>query len=207
MPRLPAFLAVAIVLVVTPGPDMVLVTRYAVTHGRRVAIAAAFGVITGITVHAGAAAVGLSAIIASSAAVFTVLKFAGAVYLVAVGIRALYDAHRGGEAADEGSEVGRTSAGQAFRQGFVCNALNPKVALFFLTFIPQFIDPAGAVLPQILLLATLFQALGVVWLVAYALAVARLAGMFRRRRVRRALQTVTGTVLVALGVRLAVAER
>ena len=205
MPRLPAFLAVAIVLVVTPGPDMVLVARYAVLNGRRTAIAAAFGVIAGITVHAAAAAVGLSAIIASSATVFTVLKIAGAVYLVGIGLRALYEARRSGDAPDEAlREPAR--AGQAFRQGFICNALNPKVALFFLTFIPQFIDRDGAVLPQIVLLAVLFQALGIVWLVAYAVMVARLAGMFRRARVRRTLQAVSGTVLVALGARLAVAE-
>ena len=193
------FLAVAAVVVVTPGVDMALVTRNALAHGRRAALATAFGINVGIVFWSLAAAVGLAAVVAASAEAFTAVKLAGAAYLVYLGVQALRDA---GASAD----VAVRAQMGPFRQGLVSNLLNPKIAVFFTSLLPQFVD-AGAGAPSLLALGALFNVLGVVWLVAYGLAVARGRDVLGRPRVRRTVDRVTGTVLVALGLRLGAESR
>lgn len=189
-----AFLAVAGVVVVTPGVDMALVTRNALRHGRRAALATAAGVNVGIALWTLAAALGLAAVVAASAAVFAVLKLAGAAYLVYLGSKAIL--RRGAV------EPVRPSATGPLRQGLVSNVLNPKIAVFFTSLLPQF----GSSLGQLLLLGALFNLLGVVWLTVFALAAARGRSVLAQPRVRAALDWISGIVLVGLGVRLA-AER
>src|SRR3954454_16794021 len=190
-----AFLGVAAVIVVTPGVDMALVTRNALRHGRRAALSTAAGVNAGIALWTPAAALGVSAVVAASAAAFAVLKLAGAAYLVYLGCRAIV--RRGAV-----EPVRRATVGP-FRQGLVSNLLNPKIAVFFTSLLPQF----GSSLGQLLLLGALFNLLGVVWLTVFALAAARGRRVLARPRVRAALDSVSGIVLVALGVRLATERR
>src|ERR687896_109744 len=145
-----AFAAVAAVIVVVPGPDMALVLRNGVSYGRHAAVATALGISTGLLVWALAAALGIAALLHASAPAFTLLKLAGAAYLVWLGLRALGAAWRG---------TGEDSAGQGwsrrraspFRQGLLSNLLNPKIALVFTTLIPQFVDPHAPAVPQTLL--------------------------------------------------------
>jgi len=188
------FLVVAVIVVVTPGVDMALVTKNALLHGRRAALATAFGVNVGIALWTLAAALGVAAVVRASAEAFDVVKFAGALYLVYLGVQALRRRERMAVARQRVSP---------FRQGLISNALNPKIAVFFTSLLPQF----GHSLPALLLLGALFNAIGIVWLTVYALAAARGRAALRRPRVRAALDYVSGVVLVGLGVRLAFERR
>jgi len=188
----------AVVIVVTPGVDMALVTKNALLHGRRAALASALGINVGIALWTIAAAVGLAALVRASAEAFAVVKVAGSAYLIYLGIQALRHAgHRTGEAKPA------LTTRAAFRQGLVSNALNPKIAVFFTSLLPQF----GSTLPQLLALGALFNLFGLVWLSAYALAAARAGDTLRRPRVRAVLDYLSGVVLVGLGVRLALEKR
>ena len=196
-----AFAAVVALIVVVPGPDMALVLGNGLARGRRAALETALGVNAGLLVWAVAAAFGVAALVHASEPAFLALKVAGGAYLVWLGAQALAAAWRGDEHA--AIAPGRLHA-SPFAQGLLSNLLNPKIALVFTTLIPQFVDPAHPAVPQTLLLAGIFVSMGLVWLTGYALLVARAGALLRRRAVRRAVNGVTGAVLAALGVRVAV---
>ncbi len=200
-----AFVGVVAVIVVVPGPDMALVLQNGLARGRRAAVETALGINAGLVVWAVAAALGVAALLHASAPAFTALKLAGAAYLVWLGVRALVAAWRGTGGDPQVRSRGLT--GSPFTQGLLSNLLNPKIALVFTTLIPQFVDPAAPAAAQTLLLAAIFICMGLLWLTSYALLVARAGALLRRPAVRRALNAVTGTVLVALGVRLALERR
>ena len=202
-----AFVGVVAVVVVVPGPDMALVLRNGLAHGRRAAVEAALGINAGLLMWALAAALGIAALLSASAPAFTALKIAGAAYLVVLGLRALVDAWRGTPVVEAAGPSDTRRRSSPFRQGMVTNLLNPKIALVFTTLIPQFVDPDGPAAAQTVLLATIFIAMGLVWLVSYALLVARVGAVLRRPAIRRFLNAVTGVVLTALGVRLALDRR
>jgi threonine/homoserine/homoserine lactone efflux protein len=195
-----AFAAVAALIVVVPGPDMALVLRNGVTYGRRAAVATALGINAGLLVWAVAAALGIAALLHASGTAFTLLKLAGAAYLVWLGMRALVDAWRGTTPSRESAPRRTTSP---FRQGLLSNVFNPKIALVYTTLIPQFVDRGGSEIAQTFLLAGVFIAMGLVWLIGYALLVAQAGALLRRSSVRRAVNAVAGTMLTALGIRLA----
>jgi len=191
------FLAISAIVAVTPGVDMALVTKNALLHGRDAARATALGVNLGIFIWTVAAALGLAAVIAASVVAFTAIKVVGAVYLVYLGLRALLDRR---------APAVVPARGSAFRQGLTSNLLNPKIAVFFTSLLPQFVDAEHAQPQELLLLGVLFNCLGVIWLLTYAELAARGRNMLVRPRVKRALDRLTGVTLIALGVRLA-AER
>ena len=191
--HLAPFLAVSAIVVITPGVDMALVTKNALLHGRSAARATALGVNLGIFLWTLAAALGLAAVIAASAAAFTAIKLLGALYLVYLGVRALLGSHEQATVARRGS---------AFRQGLASNLLNPKIAVFFTSLLPQFVDAAAQPL-DLLLLGVLFNCMGVAWLLVYAELASRGRDVLRRPRVKRALDRISGVALVGLGVRLA----
>ncbi len=204
--HLVAFLGVAVVIVVTPGVDMALVTKNALLHGRRAALATALGINAGIGVWTVAAALGLAALVHASATAFAVVKLAGAAYLVYLGLQALRASRRRDHHLAPVSA--RTlGSGHAFRQGLVSNLLNPKIAVLFSSLLPQFVGDASSPLAALLALGGLFNVLGIVWLTSYALAVSRGRAVLQRPRVRAALDAASGVVLVALGVRLAFERR
>jgi RhtB (resistance to homoserine/threonine) family protein len=201
-----AFVSVVALIVVLPGPDMALVLQNGLSGGRRAALETAVGINAGLLVWAVAAALGIAALLRASGPAFTLLKLAGAAYLVWLGLRAVATAWRG-RAHTSAGHLARRRRPSPFRQGLLSNLLNPKIALVFTTLIPQFVDPGDPALPQTLLLAAIFIAMGLVWLTSYALFVARIGALLRRSAVQRFLNAVTGTVLTALGVRLALTER
>ena len=200
-----AFAAVAALIVVVPGPDMALVLRNGVAYGRRAAVATALGINAGLLVWALAAALGIAALLHASGTAFTILKLAGAVYLVWLGVRALVEAWLG--AGDDSSTSRPRRKTSPFRQGLLSNLFNPKIALVYTTLIPQFVDGGGSEVAQTFLLAGVFIAMGLVWLTGYALLVAKVGARLRRPSVRRLVNAVAGTMLTALGVRLALERR
>jgi threonine/homoserine/homoserine lactone efflux protein len=192
-----AFAGVALVLSVTPGPDMALVLRNSLRGGRPAAFRTILGVGVGLLGWAAATALGVAAVLAASSTVFTVLKIVGGAYLVLLGIQTLLALRRG-----EPRAVAATGpTGSPFRQGLVTNLLNPKLAVFFTTLLPQFISEGDPVFAKSMLLAGVFVAIGMTWLVVYAYAVGTVA---RSPRFRRVVEAVSGAVLVALGARLAI---
>ena len=200
-PRTYAFMGVAALLIVLPGADMALVTKNVLALGRRGAMLTILGICAGCVIHATASALGLSAIIATSAMAFNVVKTLGAAYLVWIGIQSIRDARRPAAAASA-KPASRSGLGP-FLQGFLTNILNPKVAVFYLTFLPQFISPGESVLRRSLLLASLHIVMGFVWLTAYSWFVDRIGAVLSRPRVKMWLEGITGGVLIALGARLA----
>ena len=199
-----AFIGVVAVIVVLPGPDMALVLQNGLARGRRAAVETALGINAGLLVWAVAAALGIAALLHASAPAFTALKLAGAAYLVWLGLRALQEAWRG---TPETSTERPRRKSSPFRQGLLSNLLNPKIALVFTTLIPQFVDAGSPAVAQTLLFAAIFIAMGLVWLTSYALLVAKVGAILKRSGVRRVLNAVTGTVLTALGLRLAFERR
>nr|WP_275585359.1 LysE family translocator [Blastococcus saxobsidens] len=204
------FLAVVVVLTLAPGPDMALVLRNGVRGGVRAAWWTGLGCCAGIAVYAAASAVGLAAILAASATAFMVVKFVGAAYLVYLGVTTLWHARTQPEVptastASTPTPAPVTGRRPAFRQGLVSNLLNPKIALIFLTLIPQFVSP-GEPASTTGVLAAVFLALAVLWWRLFSLAVGSLGRVLSRPRVRIAVERVTGAVLIGLGVRVALAD-
>jgi threonine/homoserine/homoserine lactone efflux protein len=199
------FLLAATALAIVPGPAVAYIVTQSIDQGRRAGLVSALGVASGGLVHVAAATVGVSALIASSATAFTVVKLVGAAYLIAVGIRRILS----GEGEETERRAVRAPLPRIYRQGVIVNVLNPKTALFFLAFLPQFVDPdRGAVWPQVALLGVLFVSVAVLSDMTYALVSDAIAGRIRHTgtgaRVRRWL---TGGVFVALGITAAAARR
>jgi RhtB (resistance to homoserine/threonine) family protein len=205
--RFLAFVGVAALLTVTPGADMALVTKHALGGGRRAAFLATLGITVGTLLWAAASGLGLAALLNASATAFTALKLAGAAYLILIGVQTVWQSRGGAAGTAAATANRRLGDGRAFRQGLLTNLLNPKVGVFYTSFLPQFIEPGDPVFVRSLLLALVHLTIGVAWLTVYAAAVTRAGDVLRRPRVKRTLDRVTGAVLVGLGVRLAVEER
>ncbi len=202
---LPAFIGVAVLIILTPGPDMALMTRNALAYGRRAALFTGLGITVGLLVWTAASVIGIVAVLAASAVAFTVVKLAGAVYLVYLGVRTLLSLRE--PHAEEAPEADARAMGSPFRQGLLTNLLNPKIAVLFTSLIPQFVEPGPSTTLQSLVLATIFVSLGLVWLTTYALIATAAADRLRGPAFRRALSAVTGIVMVRLGLRLATEAR
>jgi threonine/homoserine/homoserine lactone efflux protein len=205
------FLGGSILITIVPGPDMALVFRQVLLGGTRLAQRTIFGNLSGLVVHAVALAAGLSALLAASAEAYTVVKLAGAVYLVYLGVQTLRASRHTAEdtAAEDRAMTGRPipSMRAAYVQGLVSTVLNPKPALLFLTYLPQFVDESRAVLPQIAFLAGVHILVGLIWMTFYAHLVHRAQRTLRRPDVRRWLERATGVVLIGLGLRVALERR
>ena len=184
-------------LLVIPGPAVLYIVTRSIHQGRAAGLVSVLGVATGSLVHVAAAALGLSALLMSSAVAFEAVKLLGAAYLIWLGIRTLRG--RAEDDLTEGTEAAKLS--RAYTQGVVVNVLNPKTALFFLAFLPQFVDPdAGRPAPQMLVLGALFVTLGVLSDGTYALVASRLGGWLRtRRRFARNRRVVSGGMYITLG--------
>ena len=201
-PSLLAFVGIAALLTVLPGVDMALVAKVTLQDGKRAAFFTSLGISSGLPVHAVASALGLSVVLSTSAEAFAAVKVAGAVYLAYLGVQTWRHA---GRAIVASAAVRARTARGAYAQGFLNNVLNPKVALFYVTFLPQFMNPGDNVLAKSLLLAGIHVGLGLAWLTTYAYAIERLAALLQGAR--RWLERLTGAILVGLAVRLAFERR
>jgi RhtB (resistance to homoserine/threonine) family protein len=203
--RYAGFVALSALLIVTPGPDTALIIRNALSAGPRASTRTAVGVAVGTLVWATAATLGVGAILERSFTAFTVLKLVGAAYLCYLGVRSLLSS--GPEKSDDAPEQQRSLRDRdAFRQGLLSNLLNPKTGAFYVTVMPQFLNPGDTRLRVILMVAA-FELILLIWLITYGHVVSRIGSSGPGLRVRRALTRVTGVVLIGLGARLAFERR
>jgi len=202
------FISAGLLLNITPGPDMGLIIARSARHGAHAGAMAALGITAGCFVHITAAAFGVSAILMASALAFSLLKWAGAAYLVYLGLRMLWSSFGPRHCEPAAALDDRGDLPGIFFQGFLTNTLNPKVALFFLAFVPQFIRAdASSKVSTFILLGLLFNANSTVWNLLVAWTAGRMAASSHFRRVRIWLDRTIGALLIALGARLALADR
>lgn len=199
-PRLLAYLGVAVVLIVTPGPDTALTVRNALTGGRRFAVETAVGVACGQLIWGAAAAGGIAAVLAASAVAFSVLKLAGGLFLILLGLRTLLGALRGQP--PQATARPHPARRSAYLQGALNNLLNPKAAVIFITVFPAFVRPGDPPL-RLLFMVVAFAGMTLLWLSLYAVVLGALRRQFGPR-LKRWLDGVAGSVMIGLGVRLAV---
>ncbi len=204
-PTLTVFLAAAAALALTPGPDMLYVASRSLGQGRAAGVLSAFGVITGTFIHLGAAAVGLSELFRYSPVAFDVVRYAGAVFLLYLAWRVL----RGGD--DLSAVTGRAPAGRGrvFLEGAATNVLNPNVALFYISFLPQFVDPGrGSVALQIIILGSFLNMAGLAVKLTVAMTAGGLGDWLRRNpRIARLQRWATASILAGLALRIALPDR
>ena len=205
-----AFLGISLVVIMTPGPDTALTIRNTLVGGARGGVFTAIGVSAGQLIWALAASAGVVGVLVASAPVFEILRYAGAAYLIWIGVQTLASAFRPAPVAPSASSRGgrrRLGAVGAFRQGIINDLANPKMAAFFASLFPQFVPAESASFGALMLLGTVFSAMTLAWLVAYAFAVAKAGDVLRRSAIRRGIEGITGAVLIAFGLRLASEHR
>jgi threonine/homoserine/homoserine lactone efflux protein len=209
MEALIAFIGVAALTIMTPGPDTALTVRNALLGGRACGISTALGVSLGLAVWTVTASAGIAALLVASEPAFMAVKLAGAAYLVFLGGQSLWHAVRGGGAAhtSDGRAPRGLTPSTALRQGIVNDLGNPKIAVFFTTLLPQFAPSHGPAFATLLAFGLVFCVMTFVWLVLYSVVVARAGDALRRPRIRRALDAIMGAALVAFGVRVAAERR
>jgi threonine/homoserine/homoserine lactone efflux protein len=201
-----AFLGVSAIVIMTPGPDTAVTVRNTLLGGRFAGILTALGISTGQAIWALATSFGAVALLVASEVLFQAVKYAGAAYLVWLGGNALMAAWRGtGDGSVAGVQVraARLRPGRAFLQGLISDLGNPKMAVFFASLLPQFATPGEGLFAALMRLGLVFSLMTFVWLVAYAFVIAKAGEVLRRPVIRRWLEAVTGTLLVALGLRIA----
>jgi RhtB (resistance to homoserine/threonine) family protein len=200
------FLGISILLILIPGPDTAVVTKNALVGGRRAGVCAACGVSLGLTIWTVAAALGIAALLRASAVAFLVLKLVGAVYLVWIGLQMLRARDFLSAATAAGGQR-RNGGARALRQGLLSDLGNPKIAVFFTSFLPQFIHGSGSAFAALLTLGGIFAALTLLWLTGYGVAVGHASALLRRPVVRKTLDRFTGVVLIGFGISLAFERR
>ncbi|NJK47093.1 LysE family translocator [Candidatus Gracilibacteria bacterium] len=203
--NLTLFLVAAIVLVVTPGPDTLYVIARSIGQGRKAGIISALGISVGLVAHISAAAIGLSALLMTSALAYSIVKYVGAAYLVYLGLRTILSRN----AHNLVNALRKTNLKTVFWQGILSSTLNPKLALFFLAFLPQFVNPdRGAIALQIIALGIMFIIMAILWLLFVALLTSSAGEWLRKNASFAKFQRwFTGTIFIGLGVRLALSDQ
>ncbi len=204
---LPLFVASCLLLNLTPGQDTMYIIGRSLAQGRKAGVLSMMGIMTGVLVHTLLAAFGLSAVLATSARAFAVVKYAGAFYLIWIGIGYIRNPTPGADSLEMAPE-GNLRPGTIFRQGVLTNVLNPKVSLFFLSFLPQFIDPGvHFVFIPFLLLGMIFFTTGSLWCLVLVYGATWLTGRLKRRAsLGGILKKATGVMFVGLGIKLAISR-
>ena len=199
------YVGIVVAIVLLPGPDTAVVTKNALIHGREAALGSAIGANVGVSVWTLATALGVAAILRSSATVYDALKLVGAMYLVWIGARTLWDSRKGrGEGGGIAAPRRAIDGRGGFMQGLFSDLANPKVGIFFTSLLPQFVSPHGPALVEMLMLGGIYIVISLVWMCGYALLAVRLAHLLSRPRVKAGIDRFSGFVLVGVGIRLAI---
>ncbi|WP_018391851.1 LysE family translocator [Bacillus sp. 37MA] len=198
------FVLMCIFLIILPGPDTAIATKNTVTVGRIGGLKTALGNCCALLIHTSAAVLGLSAIIVKSALLFSVFKYVGAVYLIYLGVKTLWSMKKKEEAAsiamNTKSQFVNTSC---FKQGFLTNILNPKVAVFFLTFLPQFVDSGSNTFLPFLIMGITYTVLTAVWFLLYIYLINQISVFMKKPKTQNIIEGITGTILIGFGIKLA----
>lgn len=198
------FIITAILIIIMPGPGFALVTKNTISHGREGGIKTVLGTLSGMMIHTVMATLGLSAILMKSAMLFTVIKYAGAIYLIFLAVKSIKSALSKKEniSVTMDVKVKVTGTVKSFRQGFITAILNPKTTVFFLSFLPQFIVSNQSHFFQFLLFGLTFTVLAGMWYLLYIVLIRQLRTFLRKESVNRTIEGVMGAVLLAFGIRL-----
>lgn len=198
------FLLLSIFLIVLPGPDTAVVTKNTISVGKIGGLKTALGVCCALFLHTAAASLGLSAVIMQSALLFSALKYIGAVYLTYFGVKALYSVLKHGEAAGMETDVNSKEQQPAcFRQGFLTDFLNPKVAAFFLTFLPQFVAPGAHAFAPFLMMGAAYTVMTAAWFLFYISFIHYISEFMKRPKTKKWIEGITGAVMIGFGIQLA----
>ncbi|MEK4495462.1 LysE family translocator [Ureibacillus sp. FSL W8-0352] len=196
------FVVMCMLLIILPGPDFAVVTKNTLTLGKAGGLKTAAGTCCALLIHTTFAILGLSAIIVKSALLFSIIKYIGAIYLIYIGIKALLSLRKSETTESEINNVHRFSNGSCFKQGFFTNILNPKVALFFLTFFPQFVDSGSTFIP-FLIMGITYAILTAIWFILYVYLIHQISAFMKNIRTQKVIEGVTGAILIGFGLKLA----
>lgn len=195
------YIVLCILLIILPGPDTAIVTKNTLVISRRAGFETMFGTLTALMIHTSFAIIGLSAIIVQSSKLFTIIKFVGAIYLIYLGVKTFIAMTK--RKAPTAIEVATPSKSSSYFQGFFTNLLNPKVAVFFLTFLPQFVaNPNDPLLP-FLILGITYTVLTFIWFIFYIALLSQVRAFMNKPTTQKWMEGITGTVLVGFGIQLA----
>ena len=207
MVNVSVFLLMCVLLIILPGPDTAIATKNTLTASKKGGIQTILGSCCGLLIHTFAAVIGLSAIIVKSAYVFAVLKYVGAVYLCYLGVKTLWTLKTIGSlppVLQDETQVDHKYAHQScFKQGFLTNIMNPKVAVFFLTFLPQFVDISSATFVPFLFMGLIYTAITALWFVFYVYLLDRISAFMKKPTTKTVIEGLTGTILIGFGIKLA----
>ncbi|MER1956896.1 MAG: LysE family translocator [Solibacillus sp.] len=202
MTSIPLFIIACVLLIILPGPDTAIVTKNTVVGGRKGGMKTMLGSCVGLSIHTIAAVAGLSAIIVKSALAFTVLKYVGAAYLCYLGVRTLMNMRA--KKTEVNEEVLVEAKGSSyFKQGFITNITNPKVAVFFLTFLPQFLAPGADAFWSFLVMGIIYTVLTFAWFFFYVVLLDKVRNFMKRPSTQASIEAITGVVLIGFGIKLA----
>jgi RhtB (resistance to homoserine/threonine) family protein len=198
------FVLMCIFLIILPGPDTAIATKNTLAVGRSGGLKTALGTCCALLIHTSAAVLGLSAIIVKSALLFSVFKYVGAVYLIYLGVKTLWSLKKREEAASVEMNTDKQFVNTScFKQGFLTNILNPKVAVFFLTFLPQFVDPGSNTFIPFLIMGITYTVLTSVWFLLYVYLINQISAFMKRPKAQNMIEGITGTILIGFGIKLA----
>ncbi|MFD1356948.1 LysE family translocator [Fictibacillus halophilus] len=198
------FVLMCIFLIILPGPDTAIATKNTLTVGKSGGLKTALGTCCALLIHTSAAVLGLSAIIVKSALLFSVFKYVGAVYLIYLGVKTLWFLKKREEAASVEMNIDKQYGNAScFKQGFLTNILNPKVAVFFLTFLPQFVDPGSNTFIPFLIMGVTYTVLTSIWFLLYVYLINQISAFMKRPKAQNMIEGITGTILIGFGIKLA----
>ncbi|RHW43357.1 LysE family translocator [Neobacillus notoginsengisoli] len=198
------FVLMCIFLIILPGPDTAITTKNTLTVGRIGGLKTALGICCALFIHTSAAVLGLSAIIVKSALLFSVFKYIGAVYLIYLGVKTLWSLKKKEEALNlEMNTKNKFKNTSCFKQGFLTNILNPKVAVFFLTFLPQFVDSGSKTFLPFLMMGMTYTLLTAIWFLLYVYLINQISTFMKKPKAQNLIEGITGTILIGFGIKLA----
>ncbi|MEH7234658.1 LysE family translocator [Bacillus sp. JJ1562] len=198
------FVFMCILLIILPGPDTAIATKNTLTVGRVGGLKTALGTCCALLIHTSAAVLGLSAIIVKSALLFSIFKYVGAIYLIYLGVKTLWSLWKKKEAASiEMSTKSSYEHTSCFKHGFLTNILNPKVAVFFLTFLPQFVDVGSNTILPFLIMGLTYTVLTAIWFLLYVYLLNQISTFMKKPNAQKMIEGITGTILIGFGIKLA----
>ncbi|WP_110928527.1 LysE family translocator [Bacillus massiliglaciei] len=197
------FVLMCILLIILPGPDTAIATKNTLASGKSGGFKTTLGTCCALLIHTSAAVLGLSAIIVKSALLFSIFKYVGAVYLIYLGVKTLWSLRKKETAAAIEHPKSQFSHTSCFKQGFLTNILNPKVAVFFLTFLPQFVNPGSETFIPFLMMGITYTALTAIWFLLYIFLLNQIRSFMKKPKTQNMIEGITGTILIGFGIKLA----